>query len=492
MTFLYIKCVRAVCFGEWKACSVPHFQFNKYSIMAKKEEIKKKKIESTIVDNVPTDAVEIFKQPWNLTVLKGEMTRSQVNMLIELVGQLQGRIREAQRDQRTSLFSNEDFGEEGKISIDIPLSSITKNACKYGEIETIATRLLDMKIVTEKEEEGRMYQVWENIFDSVWIPKDEAHSFKSGVRRKGFIRIVFSREKSNKVFSLDRYTRYIKGVAKNSKSLFTSRLYMMLSANKDFGQWIVTYDELHRIFGFSSYDINKGEWVVVKYPEYRKFKQRVLSPACEELKSLAEQGETDLYFDFAEIYPAGRSSGQPEKIRFSIHTTGYGKSQEVLSDYQRKKIELERNCREWFDFRTSDCNQLLHLVNADNIDFTLLKANDVKDYLEKNSSRIEKKCSYAISVLKSALLDLVPMAEEVTDSSSEKVLRPSSPVMTEQSLRDKWISAVGIKDYKMYLSQVRIDLSSGKVIVYLPHTDLLPFVNERKELLGISELIIDN
>ena len=87
--------------------------------MAKKEEIKKKKIESTIVDNVPTDAVEIFKQPWNLTVLKGEMTRSQVNMLIELVGQLQGRIREAQRDQRTSLFSSEDFGEEGKISIDI-------------------------------------------------------------------------------------------------------------------------------------------------------------------------------------------------------------------------------------------------------------------------------------------------------------------------------------------------------------------------------------
>ena len=64
--------------------------------------------------------------------------------------------------------------------------------------------------------------------------------------------------------------------------------------------------------------------------------------------------------------------------------------------------------------------------------------------------------------------------------------------MTEQSLRDKWISAVGIKDYKMYLSQVRIDLSSGKVIVHLPHTDLLPFVNERKELLGISELIIDN
>ena len=462
--------------------------------MARKEEIRKEKIESTILNNVPTTAVEMFRQPWNLTVLKGEMTRSQVNMLIELVGQLQERIKEKIEERKQSLFGDDDF-DNGRMAVDVPLSSITKDACKYEDIEPIAKRLFDLQTMVQEEEDGKLYDVWVHVFDRVWIPKEKVSWTKSGEKRKGFLRFEFSQKNTKEVFSLSRYTKYIKSVAKGSKSLFTSRLYMMVSAYKDIGRWVVAYDELHRIFGFSTYDTKTGKWEVVKYPEYRKFRQRVLQPAYEELKALAENGETNLCFEYEEIYPSGKGSGKPDKIKFIIHSTGYGKSQEELSEYERKKNEVEQKCREWFDFKTNDCELLFRLVTVDNVDFLLMKIEKVKEHLDGKRGDVKNVQGYVFKVLRDELMALVPEAEEITEvqGAGSKEQGKVQEVWSAERVKDDWLRMVGMKDYKMWLTDVDVRMENGKVVAVVRHEEGKEWMEKvGKEKLGVEEVRVES
>lgn len=481
--------------------------------MEKKEELKKKQVETAIIDNVPMKAVEWMRQPHNITMLKGDMTRSQVNMMIELVSQLQEKIKEKLASKENLIFSDEDFDEEGYTSVDIPLSSITKDACKYNEIEEIARRIYDFSIVEKRIENGQEYEILEHVFDRVWIPTEQVSISKvnkKGIKRKGIIRFQMSKSKATKVFNLERYTKYIKSVAKGSRSQFTSRLYMLASAYKDFGKWTIPYLELHRIFGFSTYDKATRQWVMVKYPEYRKFRQRVLTPACEELRRMAEEGQTNLYFTFSEIYPNQQTKGQPDKIVFDINVTGYGRSQEEITLYEQRKMDIERLTRELFGFKTTDCKNILRLVTPDNAEYTLYKISELDTYIQAHSAEINDKTTYALVTLRNALTDLIPVAEEekketstptVLGGSHSTVLgdsvadpSPSSTASTPTAadLKGQWLRIVGQKNYQTYLSQVKLRHQGNKLLAIVPHTEVKEWMQQfGLPKLGVNEVTVE-
>lgn len=441
-----------------------------------------KKHEKVILDNVPQENVLWLKQPHNLTFLRGELSMSQLNILVELVNQLQVKIEESLSCGQ-SLFKDEDYDPFQRVEVRVPLKSLTSNATKYNEIEEVATMLWrDLNVDRPcKTDDGADAIERVHVFHSVKIPRGE------GQYRKSYIEFKIDRDMAESVFALNRYNQYIKSIAKNRKSAFASRIYMFITAFRKFGVWKPTYDELHKLLGFTVYE--KDRWVVKKYPQYRHFKRKVLTVAQSELKELADNGQVDCYFDFTEEYPeGGKKADGPYKIIFTIHTTSLGKRFEDNAGFNHKRIEIEGIMRNDFGLKTSDIISLFKIIDADNADYLLVKMDELKRHLLSRQDEIKDIRKYSLKSIRSYLMDLVPLAEEV-----QPIVAPATPVpvfrqefIDEKSIRDKWIKAVGMKNYKMFLVQAEIIVNDGKVSVKAPHPDVAVKIEEWKDLLGVD------
>ena len=141
-----------------------------------------------------------------------------------------------------------------------------------------------------------------------------------------------------------------------------------------------------------------------------------------------------------------------------------------------------------FGLKTSDIISLFKIIDADNADYLLVKMEELKRHLLSHQDEIQDIRKYSLKSLRSYLMDLVPMADEV-----HPVSAPSAPVsvsrqdvIDEKAIRDKWIRAVGMKNYKMYLVQIEIVVNDGKVSVKAPHPDVAAKIEEWKDLLGVD------
>lgn len=449
---------------------------------------KVKKHEKAVLDNVPAEAVQWLKQPHNLTFLRGELSMSQLNIMVELVGQLQAKIEEGVASGRT-LFTDEDYDPFKRVEVRVPLKSLTSNPTKYNEVEDVANMLWrDLSVERScKNEDGTDAIERVHVFHSVKIPRSDG---EGGVKqyRKSYIEFKIDRDMAESVFALDRYNKYIKSIAKNRKSAFTSRLYMFITAYRKVGVWKPTYEDLHKLLGFTVYE--KDKWVVKKYPEYRHFKRKVLNVAHDELKELADSGQVDCYFEFTEEYPeGGKKADGPHKIIFTIHTTELGKDMDMQTTFNKKWIEIEGIMRNDFDLKTSSIIQLRGLVDAENADYLLLKMEELKGWLKEHEKEVGDVRKYVVKSLRNALMDLIPVAKEVKtggmDGGKGVVGAAGEPSCADASggggrkslegIKDGWINLVGMKNYNMYLSGVTLVEDAerpGVVVAMVSHEEV--------------------
>lgn len=443
---------------------------------------KNKKHEKTLLDNVPSEAAQWLKQPYNLTFLRGDLSMSQLNIMVELVSALQVKIEESLATGRT-LFTDEDYDPFKRVQVRVPLKDVASHASKYAEVAEMAHNLSKLQTEEETVKEGERRKKFTNVFHSVDVPFGEESDGRKGYR-KGYIEFEIDRDMAESVFAMNRYNQYIKSIAKNRKSAFTSRIYMFITAFRKFGVWKPTYEELHRLLGFTVYEGDK--WVVKKYPQYRHFKRKVLNVAHDELKELADSGQVDCFFEFEEEYPeGGKKADGPHKIIFTIHTTELGKDVEMQTTFNKKRIEIEGMMRNDFDLKTSTIIGLLKLVDAENADYLLLKMEELKAYLKEHEKEVGDPRKYITKSIRNALMDLVPVAQEVTPQSQPSA--PSPQPSDLSTIKSSWLRIVGMKNYNMYLSDVKLSEQDGKVIATVPH----PSIKEWMENYGLEKLSVD-
>lgn len=429
--------------------------------MAKKSE---KLIDKAIIENAPMEA-KFLKQPANITFMRGDISSRQWNMMIELVDSMQEHINTALTEGRKSIFTDEDY-DENKVYLQVPLSSITTNPEYYRYVEDVCESLMKVVVPVDKVgKDGHQYVEMNHIIDKARIPKAESNY------RKGYVEIVLDRSHVDTIFSLSRYNKYLKSVAKNSKSIYTSRIYMFITAYKHMGEWKPLYKELHKIFGFSKYERNQStgrdEWVVEKYPNYRQFKQKILKGAQDELKTLADNGAVDCYFDFEEIYPMGKKRGEPEKIHFKIHTTDMGREMDKRGDESRYILEMEKILRNDYDFKTSDIKQILALVNHDNAEYCLTKIADIGEWMNTHSDLVKDRKKYMIASLKNALLDTVEAAATVEEKINMPTEGPSTESVDDETIAafNDWVTGIQ-EEWRDAFRPVGME--DGKLVVEMP------------------------
>lgn len=471
----------------------------------------KKAQDESIMKNLPQN-VEWIKQPYALSVMRGDLSLTQTHIMVELMGALQVKINDFiahMGEEGNAVFREEDFNQDGVAHVDVSLAAISNRPDYYSDVENMAYRLMGATIKKPEEVDGVKMMKYSHVFDSILVPLED----NERGRRKGYIRFCFNRQQAKDIFNFTRYSKYIKAVARNSSSQYTSRIYMIITAYKTFGRWEVDYSELRKILGFCAYEETESgqwSWVEKKYTEYRQFKRRVLKTAADELRELAQAGEADCYFDFQEIYPEGKKAGTPAKILFTITISDLGRQANTSALTAKKLIEIEDTLKRDFSFRTSEIRQLIPHINEENIDLFIQKIQEVKLYTSRPDSKIVDKKKYAFTALRNLIDDYQDaIAEEITEADSGILREDELPGMqksrqqtaeetsewdgktfTDPLLRDRLTTTFGTRTYTMYLMQIRIiSYRSGTLLLHIPHEEVSDYIDSNNLLQTLKETL---
>lgn len=367
--------------------------------------------------------IKYVRQPWPMTTITRSLTLQETHIFAELMDIIGDRVTALfnNREENTvngqlNLFKEEDFTEDGVAYIDLPLRTLTNRADCYADIEAVAEKLKDSNIKWNETNEEEILEHNMNLFVDTITVRD-----KKTNRRTGVIRFVISKYQARYFFNFARYSRYIKAVVRNCKSVYTARLYMIITANRNFGKWSTSYSELRRILGCTIFDEETKEWKEYRYKDYKNFKFKTLKVAEQELKELAEKGEVDCYFDFEEDFGDQKMtlSNNPQKILFTIHKTAIAELENTSKD-NVKYSDVNANLCSLFGFTSQEADKILSEVDEDKLDMLRRRATEISEIIEGQGNRIKNKKAYAIKSLKEAINSFVPIVEEYKDAKAKE------------------------------------------------------------------------
>ena len=280
--------------------------------------------------------LDFILNPVSYTQIRGNFSLVQTNLMIAIIAQLQDRIREQlSMGEGTFLFKPEDLSGN-LLHFEIPLKELGISPKKYGELEAACEALLhvDMSYKRYDEYERAWYDVKQNIFHKIEFPTAELNAegervgYKSGQRRKGFIKIDMVDESAREILNLRKgYTRHLKGITQICRSPRTPRLYIYLSAWRKIGSCTVNYIDLKEFFGVLTFSKDRKRITENRYVKYGAFHRDVLDPVLKEMKKLSDEGKVEFCFEYEPVYPHGITRGDPDSIHFTLIEGKMGQAQ---------------------------------------------------------------------------------------------------------------------------------------------------------------------
>lgn len=138
------------------------------------------------------------------------------------------------------------------------------------------------------------------------------------------------------------YVNHLKMIASYSSKRSTPRLYLMLMNRTKKGEKEVTIPlmELKTYIGIVPYKDEKTGEMVVPYPKFANFKQKVLEAVKQDLERMAalDPPKTDITFTYEPVYPGTRKKGDPEAIKFFVERTVLGDAYNVVVNHKPSEL----------------------------------------------------------------------------------------------------------------------------------------------------------
>ena len=138
------------------------------------------------------------------------------------------------------------------------------------------------------------------------------------------------------------YVNHLKMIASYSSKRSTTRLYLMLMNRTKKGEKEVTIPlmELKTYLGIVPYKDEKTGEMVVPYPKFANFKQKVLEAVKQDLERMAalDPPKTDITFTYEPVYPGTRKKGDPEAIKFFVERTVLGDAYNVVVNHKPSEL----------------------------------------------------------------------------------------------------------------------------------------------------------
>lgn len=416
--------------------------------MARKSR-KAEKLKQEIISSVPAAQRKMITQPITFTYLNGEISMMQTRIQAMIMDKLQERIAKALKQKAESgfngdLFSDADFaplpgGKTLFLTFDVKYSELGVDPSHYKDVDMAAKAMqsivYEKDVIMENGSHGVEYTV---VFDKVTIPNDDDSS-TSAKERRDTIKLRMLPETAHDLFRITPYHRYLKDAIFLFSSGYTGRIYLLINANKQVGDWTIEYEKLRKIL-LTSYDRATHRAVVDKYKDFHDFKKRVLEPARKEIADAADR--VDCTFDYELKYPEGKKRGTPEAIIFHIHLTDLGRNIKQAQLESQEAVEL-RNLLCSVHLTVVDANRLMKDCPTQNLRGLYMKAQNLKQHFadvkagKVGEKRIDNPRLYALTTLKNYILEHTPLAEEVKEENSPSPTPPSGREDINENDNDK-------------------------------------------------------
>lgn len=329
--------------------------------------------------------------------------------------------------KKLSIFDLEEskayINSDGEFEVHVPYKELGIGWGYYARAKTIVENMSKLNVRFFQYEKG----VTLDTVTSVFTVKSE---LVNGQKRAKVFRMAVKRSVLDQMVDVSMgYRDQLKRIAFVASNIYTARLYVFVSAHmKSDGRntFEVPIEELRNFLDL--YTETKGE-KSIKYPRYYDLKKRVLDPAVNELKELAEHGNSDFWID---ITPIGRGpNSNPLRFSFKVHYSDLVCDLEMKKEQQKEDMELNALLGGKLKQTPSNVRKIQQkLIPEMKVPFR----KEVERLISVISERkdIENIRAFAWTSLNTWIEDHTPRAEEITDEeTTDEAAHKAAPIQTE-------------------------------------------------------------
>lgn len=420
--------------------------------------------------------VEWLKQPWIYTLICGDFSMMQTNIMIQLVRQLQEKFnsylekRKKHPGEQLSLFSEEDT-KTGVIPFVLELSSICPRTDAYDELEEACESMSKMNMSYSILKNGILTKIYTSPFSSIEITRRVGeYKYKGKAqngRREGTVVIKMLSENAENMFDMQQgYVNYIASITSLCRRKHTPRLYIYLQRWKMRGSILVKYIELKEYLGVIQRDKKGTEIIKDKYEKYSRFRSDLLNLVKDDMESLAKEGKIDIYFDYKPIYKNGRKRGDPDGILFEIIRSEMGKNKQLKTATFKENIDIQDYMKSEFNISYSDMQSLLESVSKDMLTGFKKEVYSLREKVDKYKPASDKVSGYVMTILRRYIESHTPTAVEV----GKEELVQKSPTLEEIKME---INNEDIQNWELFLEMIRKEVSENDYKTWFENIYLL-------------------
>lgn len=324
-----------------------------------------------------TDGLMI--QPTSFTYSRFDADPTTIRLMVSVFDTLQELIKQSIKKDFDINKSDCFVRNEGStISIELPLSKIAKERKHYNETKLALAKVanIPISIPFRDEESGEEYTSF-GSFCRIEIPRD---SYRCKIRVK-IDKIVLTALLTGKL----GYQEIFKPVIIEASSRYTQRFYLLCTAWKLKGTFVLKIDTLREQFG-----------ITAKYERWASFRKRVIEVPRDEMKRLFDAGRCECYFTSEYVYSAGKSKGWPLAIKIFVHLSENETFRLASNEETNLRIMCESRLR---DLRISKAGKkvLAELKGADNIQKAISFLQNLSLKIENERNTISNPANYALT-----------------------------------------------------------------------------------------------
>lgn len=344
---------------------------------------------------IPIEEETWLLQPIAVTMMRHDYSLIQVRILVSIVESLQNilhGILNNKRSPQLALFQTNELDEDGRMPIKLPFKELGVDPNHYPQLRNSLKMLASIPVeIPYKTTEGRKYTKATNLCD-VYIPEDRSYN--------KYAILKLDRSVAERLVSLDfGYHRLGKQIVFACKNRYTQRIYMFIESWIDKGRTVI-----------KTYEFRKMLRLENNYKKFSDFCRRVLDPAKQELKELADKGFCDCYFEYEKKYDHGQRGGEPDELVFIIYRAKdkMNAQLEQMNDMQRR--QFQQMLVQYFDFTPMNAKQMADRITAETYPEAMQKLIDLRQRFA--TSYINDKAAYTFKSLDKMLKDYeVPNTE---------------------------------------------------------------------------------
>ena len=331
---------------------------------------------------IPIEEETWLLQPIAVTMMRHDYSLIQVRILVSIVESLQSilhGILNNKRSPQLDLFKTKELDEDGRMPIKLPFKELGVDPNHYPQLRTSLKMLAAIPVeIPYKTSEGRKYTKATNLCD-VYIPEDRSYN--------KYAILKLDRSVAERLVSLDfGYHRLGKQIVFACKNRYTQRIYMFIESWVDKGRTVIKTLEFRKRLRLEN-----------NYKKFSDFCRRVLEPAKQELKELADKGSCDCYFDYEKKYDHGQRGGEPDELVFQIFRAKNKMDAQLEQMNEMQRRQFQQMLIQYFDFTQPNAKSMAERITAELYPLAMQKLMDLRQRF--NTTYVKDKAAYTFKSL---------------------------------------------------------------------------------------------